>query len=261
MPQGTGAPGAPGSEKEFSGLTAIITGAASGIGLATARLLHQQGATIIGLDLNQGELKDFATWIYCDVSTLESVTKAFAEVRNKTNVVDILINNAAVGSIGTVETESEENWEKIFNINVFSVARVTKAALPLLRKSKVPAIVNTCSIAATAGIPNRIVYSASKGAIRTMTFSMACDFLKDRIRVNCVNPGTADTPWVQRLLSQADDPVAERERLEARQPWGRLVSAEEVASSVAYLASPRQGSTTATEISVDGGMQNLRVPK
>jgi NAD(P)-dependent dehydrogenase (short-subunit alcohol dehydrogenase family) len=256
-----GAHNMPDSGKEFAGLTAIITGAASGIGLATARLLHRQGATIFGLDLNQGELTDFATWIYCDVSTLDSVTKAFAEVKAKTNIIDILINNAAVGSIGTVESESEENWEKIFNINVFSVARVTKAALPLLRNSKVPAIVNTCSIAATAGIPNRIVYAASKGAIRTMTFSMACDLLKDRIRVNCVNPGTADTPWVQRLLSQADDPVAERVRLEARQPWGRLVSAEEVASSVAYLASPRQGSTTATEISVDGGMQNLRVPK
>ena len=123
-----------GTDLEFAGLTAVITGAASGIGLATARLLHQRGAKIIGLDLNQGELKEFATWIYCDVSTLESVTKAFNEVKAKTNVVDILINNAAVGSIGTVESESEENWEKIFNINVFSVARVTKAALPLLRK-------------------------------------------------------------------------------------------------------------------------------
>jgi NAD(P)-dependent dehydrogenase (short-subunit alcohol dehydrogenase family) len=250
-----------GTEREFAGLTAVITGAASGIGLATARLLHQQGAQVIGLDLNQGELKDFATWFSCDVSTRKSVDKAFAEVTARTNVIDILINNAAVGSIGTVESESEENWEKIFNINVFSVARVTKAALPLLRKSKVPSIVNTCSIAATAGIPNRIIYSASKGAVRTMTFSMACDFLKDRIRVNCVHPGTTDTPWVQRLLSQADDPVAERERLETRQPWGRLILAEEVATSIAYLASPRQGSTTATEISVDGGMQNLRVPK
>ena len=123
------------SEQEFSGLTAVITGAASGIGLAAARLLHQQGATIIGLDLNQGELKDFATWISCDVSSTESVTKAFAEVKTKTNVINILINNAAVGSVGTVESESEENWEKVFNINVFGVARVTKAALPLPRVS------------------------------------------------------------------------------------------------------------------------------
>ena len=189
------------------------------------------------------------------------MTKAFTEVQQHSPVIDILINNAAIGSTGTVESESDENWERVFNINVFGVARVSKLAIPLLRHSKSPAIVNTCSIAAVAGIPNRAVYAASKGAIRTLTFSMACDLLKDRIRVNCVNPGTADTPWVQRLLSQASDPAAERERLEARQPWGRLVSAEEVASSIAYLASPLRGSTTATEITVDGGMLNLRVPK
>lgn len=246
---------------EFSGLTAVVTGAASGIGLATARLLHKRGARVIGLDLNQGELSGFATWIHCDVSSLESVTKAFAEIEKSSHQVDILINNAAIGSTGTVENESEENWQKVFNINVFGVARVSKLAIPLLRKSQSPAIVNTCSIAAVAGIPNRAIYAASKGAIRTLTFSMACDLLKDRIRVNCVNPGTADTPWVQRLLGQAEDPVAERARLEARQPWGRLVSPEEVASSIVYLASPLQGSTTATEISVDGGMQNLRVPR
>lgn len=250
-----------GIEQEFAGLTAVITGAASGIGLATARLLHQRGASIIGLDLNEGELKNFATWIKCDVSSQDSVAQAFAKVQELSPVIDVLINNAAIGSTGTVESESEENWQKVFNINVFGVARVSKLAIPLLRKSKSPAIVNTCSIAAVAGIPNRAIYAASKGAIRTLTFSMACDLLKDRIRVNCVNPGTADTPWVQRLLSQANDPAAERERLEARQPWGRLVSADEVASSIAYLASPRQGSTTATEISVDGGMLNLRVPK
>lgn len=248
-------------EMEFAGLTAVITGAASGIGLATARLLQKRGAAIIGLDLNEGELADFATWILCDVSSPESVSHAFAQLAQRVNVIDILINNAAIGSTGTVESESEENWQKVFNINVFGAARVSKAAIPFLRKSKVPAIVNTCSIAAVAGIPNRAIYAASKGAIRTLTFSMACDLLKDRIRVNCVNPGTADTPWVQRLLSQASDPAAERERLEARQPWGRLVSAAEVASTIAYLASPLQGSTTATEISVDGGMLNLRVPK
>jgi NAD(P)-dependent dehydrogenase (short-subunit alcohol dehydrogenase family) len=248
-------------DKDFAGLTAVITGAASGIGLATAQLLHARGANIIGLDLNEGELASFAHWIHCDVSSQESVNSAFEALSKKSDVIDVLVNNAAIGSTGTVESESEENWQKVFNINVFGLARVSKAALPLLRKSKVPAIVNTCSVAAIAGIPNRAIYAASKGAVRTLTFSMACDLIKDRIRVNCVNPGTADTPWVQRLLSQADDPAAERLRLEARQPWGRLVSSEEVANTIVYLASPRQGSTTATEISVDGGMLNLRIPK
>jgi NAD(P)-dependent dehydrogenase (short-subunit alcohol dehydrogenase family) len=130
-----------------------------------------------------------------------------------------------------------------------------------LRKSKHPAIVNTCSVAATAGIPNRAIYSATKGAVLSLTLAMAHDHLVDGVRVNCVNPGTADTPWVQRLLVKAPDPVAERTALEARQPMGRLVSADEVASAICYLASPLQGSTTATSLAVDGGMQGLRIPK
>ena len=247
--------------KDFAGLTAVITGAASGIGLATARLLHARGASIIGLDLNEGELATFAHWIHCDVSSVESVTKAFEQVQAKSPVVDVLINNAAIGSTGTVESESEENWHKVFNINVFGLARVSKAALPLLRKSKVPAIVNTCSIAATAGLPQRAVYSASKGAVLSLTLAMAADGIPDKIRVNCVAPATADTPWVSRLLSQTANPAAERAALEARQPMGRLVSPDEVASAILYLSSPRQASTTGTILNVDGGMQGLRLRK
>jgi 2-keto-3-deoxy-L-fuconate dehydrogenase len=95
----------------------------------------------------------------------------------------------------------------------------------------------------------------------SLTLAMAADCVKEKIRVNCVNPGTADTPWVDRLLSQAQDPASERANLEARQPLGRLVSAEEVASAILYLANPRQGSTTGTILAVDGGMQGLRLPK
>ena len=135
------------------------------------------------------------------------------------------------------------------------------ASLPLLRKSKCASITNVCSVAATAGIPKRALYSATKGAVLSLTMAMANDHIVDGVRVNCVNPGTADTPWVQRLLAQAADPVAERKALEARQPLGRLVSSEEVASAICYLASPLQGSTTGTSLVVDGGMQGLRIPK
>src|SRR6185437_6285297 len=121
-------------------------------------------------------------------------------------------------------------WHQVFDVNVVGVVRVTRAALPYLRASGHAAIVNTCSIAATAGLPNRALYSASKGAILSLTLAMATDHLADGIRVNCVNPGTADTPWVQRLLAAAPDPEAERRALEQRQPMGRLVSAEEVAA-------------------------------
>ena len=141
------------------------------------------------------------------------------------------------------------------------MGRVSAAAMPFLKKSKVASIVNTCSIAATAGLPQRAVYSASKGAVLSLTLAMAADGIPDKVRVNCVAPGTADTPWVARLLSQAADPVAERAALEARQPMGRLVSADEVASAILYLASPRQASTTGTVLNVDGGMQGLRLRK
>lgn len=141
------------------------------------------------------------------------------------------------------------------------MVRTSRAALPALRKSNHAAIVNTCSVAATAGIPKRAIYRATKGAVLSLTLVMANDHLVDGVRVNCVNLGTADTPWVKRLLSQASDPAAERAALEARQPMKRLVSADKVASAIGYLASPMQSSTTGTSLAVAGGMQGLRIPK
>ena len=242
---------------EFAGLSAVVTGAGSGIGLATAKILKERGATVYGLDLSEGGMAGIATWIQCDVGDDASVAKAFEGISK----LDILINNAAISAVGTIEANSSEEWLKVMNVNVLGIVRTSKSALPLLRKSKAAAIVNTCSVAATAGIPKRAVYSASKGAVLSLTLAMANDHIVDGVRVNCVNPGTADTPWVQRLLAQAADPVAERKALEARQPLGRLVASEEVASAICYLASPLQGSTTGTSLTVDGGMQGLRITK
>ena len=242
---------------EFQGLVAAVTGAGSGIGLETAKLLKERGATVYGLDINEGEMAGTATFVKCDVGDDASVESAFKSIPH----LDIVINNAAISSTGSVEANSSEEWAKSFNINVIGMARTSRNALPLLRKSKSAAIVNTCSVAATSGIPVRALYSATKGAVLSLTMAMATDHLKDGVRVNCVNPGTADTPWVQRLLAQAADPAKEKAALEARQPLGRLVSAKEVASAICYLASPLQGSTTGIALPVDGGLQNLRVPK
>jgi NAD(P)-dependent dehydrogenase (short-subunit alcohol dehydrogenase family) len=246
---------------EFTGLKAIVTGAGSGIGLAVAQALHGAGAKVYGFDIVEGEMSSSAQWIYCDVANDESVSAAYKIVGQTTDVIDVVSNNAGVGSIGTILDATTEEWMNLLNINVIGLSRVSAGAIPFLRKSKAGAIVNTCSIAATTGLPMRAVYSASKGAVMSLTLAMAADFIGDRIRVNCVNPGTADTPWVARLLSKANDPVKERAALESRQPLGRLVSAAEVASAILYLASPKQASTTGTVLPVDGGMFGLRLPK
>ena len=246
---------------EFSGLTAIITGAGSGIGLEVARGLKARGAKVFGFDIAEGEMAPVATFIRCDIGDGQSVTDAFTEFSKQSKQLDILINNAGIGSLTTVEHESDEIWEKVLNVNVIGTARVSRSAIPLLRKSKHPAIVNTASIAATDGIPNRAAYSASKGAVLTLTLAMATDHIKDKIRVNAVNPATTDTPWVQRLLNQSADAAAARDALEARQPMGRLVSPAEIASAIIFLASPLQASVTGTTINIDGGMHSLRIPK
>lgn len=248
--------------KDFQGLKAVITGAGSGIGLEVARQLAHQGADVVGLDLQEGGLADVGTFISCDISGEKSVrqaTEAIAALWGGT--CDIVINNAGVGSIGSVNEAAPEEWEKVFGVNVFGTARVVRHLYPLLVSGTSPVIVNTCSVASPVGLPKRAVYSASKGALESLTRSMAADFLDAGIRVNGVNPGTADTPWVQRLLDQTEDPAGERARLEARQPIGRLVSAPEVAHAILYLAHPKSLSTTGTILAVDGGMASLRVPR
>ena len=244
---------------EFTDTTAIVTGGASGIGLATARLLTERGARVAILDLTvDGDFAP-ALAVRCDVRDDASVRGAVSEAAGQLGGLDVLVNNAGIGARGTVADNDDEEWHRVLDVNVVGIARVTRAALPHLRRSRRAAIVNTCSIAATAGLPQRALYSATKGAVLALTLAMAADHVGEGIRVNCVNPGTVDTPWVQRLLDAADDPAAERAALEARQPTRRLVSAGEVAQAIAYLASPTSGSTTGTALAVDGGMQGLRL--
>ncbi|WP_030664205.1 SDR family NAD(P)-dependent oxidoreductase [Streptomyces rimosus] len=244
---------------ELHGLKAVVTGGGSGLGLATARLLAARGAEVAVLDLKP-DTAQVPLWAYrADVADDASVQATIRQVAKDLGGIDILVNNAGVGAVGTVEDNDDAEWQRVFDINVLGMVRTTRAALPHLRASQHASIVNTCSIAATAGLPQRALYSASKGAVLSLTLAMAADHVHEGIRVNCVNPGTADTPWVARLLDQAADPEAERAALNARQPMGRLVTADEVAAAIAYLAGPAAASVTGTALAVDGGMQGLRL--
>ena len=246
----------------LDGLRALVTGGASGIGLAIATAFAAEGARVVVLDRAKDRpsgLPETIGFVSADVTDDAGVRAAVSAAADQLGGLDLLVNNAGIGAQGGVAEATDDEWHSVLDVNVVGTARVSRAAWPFLRASPHAAVVNTSSIASTAGLPQRAVYSASKGAVSALTRAMAADGMADGIRVNAVNPGTADTPWVGRLLDAADDPAAERAALEARQPHGRLVSAEEVAHAAVYLASPGAGSTTGAEIAVDGGMAGLRL--
>ncbi len=246
--------------KDFEGLVAVITGGASGIGAATATELRGRGARVAVLDLAFATVSSTDMLeVPCNVADPDSVGIAIDTVASALGAIDILVNNAGIGATGDVAENDDEEWHRVLSVNVIGMARVTRAALPHLVRSRHAAIVNTCSVLANVGVPKRALYSASKGAVQSLTLAMAADHIGQGIRVNAVAPGTADTPWVRRLLDQAPDAEAAAKALRARQPMGRLVSAEEVACAIAYLASPLCGSTTGTVLGVDGGMGSVRL--
>jgi 2-keto-3-deoxy-L-fuconate dehydrogenase len=243
---------------EFKGLVAIVTGGASGIGAATVDLLHARGAHVAVLDRKIPEHGEHFA-VVCDVMDDEQVRAAVDRVVARFGGIDILVNNAGVGASGRVSDNDDDEWRRVFDVNVLGMVRLSRAAFPHLKKSEVAAIVNTCSVVATVGVPNRALYSASKGAVEALTMAMAADYVSEGIRVNAVSPGTADTPWVGRLLAGSEDPASMKAALVARQPMGRLITAAEVAHAIAYLASPLSASTTGTVLAVDGGMHSLRL--
>jgi NAD(P)-dependent dehydrogenase (short-subunit alcohol dehydrogenase family) len=244
---------------EYDGLVALVTGGASGIGAAVVSMLTSYGARVAALDVGVSAVPEGVLGVRADVTDDDQVRAAVASVVEDLGRLDVLVNNAGIGAQGTVEGNSDEEWHRVLDVNLLGMVRVTRAALPHLRRSPSAAVVNTASVAAEVGLPDRVLYSASKGAVVAASRAMAADLLDDGIRVSWVNPGTADTPWIGRLLARAEDPTAERAALEARQPHGRLVSADEVAQAVCYLASPLAGSTTGTSLTVDGGLAALRL--
>jgi 2-keto-3-deoxy-L-fuconate dehydrogenase len=244
---------------DFDSLIALVTGGASGIGAATADLLQARGARVAILDRDTDGAPEGVMAVRCDITDTAAVEAAVAEVAESLGGLDVLVNNAGIGAVGDIAQNNDHEWATVLDVNVTSIARVTRAALPHLRRSTNAAIVNTCSAVAVLGVRQRALYSASKGAVFAVTLAMAADHVGERIRVNAVAPGTTDTPWVSRLLAGADDIHAAAEALRRRQPLGRLVSPAEVAAAIAYLASPLAASTTGTILGVDGGMVSLRL--
>jgi NAD(P)-dependent dehydrogenase (short-subunit alcohol dehydrogenase family) len=231
-----------------------VTGAGSGIGLATARAFTAAGMTVAGLDLREGPPTPGVTWIHCDVTDEVSVGEAFARIAATHGSLDTLVNNAGIGAKGTVESASEDEWLGVFGVNVFGVARVSRHALPLLRHGRAPAIVNVASTTAVAGTPMRAVYSASKGAVAALTRAMATDHIADGIRVNAVYPGAVHTDVTGRYDA---DPVAAVRMLTERTPLGHLIDVEEIATAIVYLADPRNTSLTGAGLRYDGGITEL----
>ncbi|MER6120754.1 SDR family oxidoreductase [Streptomyces sp. A0642] len=250
--------------RDFEGMNALVTGGASGIGAAVANQLAGRGARVAILDRETAGAPEGVLALEADVTDDDAVREAVDRAAAELGSLHTLVSNAGIGAIGTVEDNDDDEWARVLDINVLGMVRTARYALPHLRRAAADrpgavSVTHTCSIAATAGLPQRALYSASKGAVLSLTLAMAADHVREGIRVNCVNPGTADTPWIGRLLGLADDPAAERAALNARQPLGRLVSADEVAAAILYLASPAAASVTGTALAVDGGMQGLRL--
>ncbi|WP_345762491.1 SDR family NAD(P)-dependent oxidoreductase [Diaminobutyricibacter sp. McL0608] len=244
---------------DFDGLVAVVTGGASGIGLATAQTLAARGARVAVLDRATESVRHPLVAFEADVTDSSSVQRAISSVAKAFGRIDVVVNNAGISAVGTVEENDDAEWARVLDVNVTGMARVTAAALPWLRQSPSAAIVNLCSVAALNGLPQRALYGASKGAVLALTYAMATDHIAEGIRVNCVSPATVATPFVERMLEGFADPVGERAALDARQATGRMVQPNEVADAIAFLASPLSGSVTGTALEVDGGMTHLRV--
>lgn len=210
------------------------------------------------LDVETAGLDDPVVAIRCDVSDDPAVREAVTAAAEAMGGIDVVVNNAGIGAAGDVSANSDEEWLRLYDVNVVGMARVSRAALPHLRRSNSPCVINMSSIVAIAGLPERAAYSATKGAVQALTMAMAADHAAEGIRVNCVNPSTVSTPWVQRLIDTAEDPEATRASLQNRQATGRLIAPEEVAAAVAFLARPGSPGLTGVSLNVDGGMYAVR---
>lgn len=257
--------------RNFTGKTVIVTGGASGIGLAISEAFAEAGAAIGILDFNEEAGQEAAAVIQekggtaaafgCDVSSLESVEKAVAGARESLGQINILINNAGVAHIGTATSTGEEDFDRVLSVNVKGVYHALHAVLPGMVESGGGVVLNMSSIAAITGLKDRFAYSASKGAVHTITLSVAADYLEDGIRCNAICPARVHTPFVDGYLEKnyPDNRDEMFEKLSKVQPVGRMAKPEEIAQMAMYLCSEEASYITGQAFNIDGGYLNLRV--
>jgi NAD(P)-dependent dehydrogenase (short-subunit alcohol dehydrogenase family) len=226
----------------------VVTGSSGGIGSAIVDRFRAAGDVVVGLDVLDG----------VDVAQPGDCADATARIVAEHGRIDVLCNNAGIGAVGDVVVATPEDWQRVFAVNVFGVANMSRAVVPEMRAAGRGAIVNTCSVVASVGLVDRAVYSASKGAILALTRAMAADEIPHGIRVNCVSPGTVASPWVERTVAAQPDPAAALEALRKRQPLGRMVSCDEVAAAVVYLADDTTF-TSGADFLLDGGITGVRI--
>lgn len=250
---------------QLSRKIAVVTGSGSGIGKAVAILLAQQGAEIHLIDLNEEAVTATAQAIknengkaaphVCDVTLQQQVKDVFNDIGR----VDILVNSAGVSHIGTVETTAEEDFDRLYKVNVKGVYNCLHAAVSIMKQNKSGVILNLASIASSVGIPDRFAYSMTKGAVLAMTLSVAKDFLHEGIRCNCISPARVHTPFVDGFL-QKNYPGREEEifeKLSKSQPIGRMAKPEEIAHLILYLCSDEASFITGCDYPIDGGFIKL----
>jgi 2-keto-3-deoxy-L-fuconate dehydrogenase len=229
----------------------LVTGAAGGIGSAIVQRFRRDDELVIGLDLAGSDME-------LDLTNPASVSDVVSRIVAEHGHIDVLCNNAGIAAVGDVVDATLDDWSSTFAVNVFGLATMSKVVLPHMRAYKSGVIINTCSVAASVGLVQRAVYSASKGAVLALTKAMAADEVGYGIRVNCVSPGTVWSPWVERVVSTTENPEATIDAMRRRQPMGRMVSVDEVADAVAYLAAPSTF-TTGAEFLLDGGITGVRI--
>jgi meso-butanediol dehydrogenase/(S,S)-butanediol dehydrogenase/diacetyl reductase len=248
----------------LAGKIAIITGAAAGIGAASASLFARNGAAIVAVDrdaatLNRVSGEILKTGGNClpvvgDVSQRDDVRSVVRSAVEKYGRIDILFNNAGIVPPGKIDDVSEEQWDRAFAINVKSMYLFCHAVVPEFKKQGGGVILNTASATALRAVADRACYTATKSAVIGLTRSMALDYVRDNIRVNCLCPGTIDTPSLAQRLAAFPDPAEARKNFIARQPMGRFGTAEEIAEAALYLVSPRSGFVTGLAFAIDGGL-------